>query len=379
MEAGRFEAKVEDLLMELDSGEHRFDRGRGGHVASRDRIGGPSPMDPVVASGAREEEPSLPRLYAAIRDRIGKPHELMLLTAMGSVSESLGDWRRALGWFRTALALSEELRDLRSKADILYRIGLLRMKEGRWQEALQCFELCREIGERKVHDDRYTALAELGAGRVHTRRGDVERAREVLDRGLAIAERLDDRAMIAEFHQGLGVLHMRRGEYDEAITLFVNNLARFERGRDIRGMARALYDLGGVYRRMNALEPAVEYLERSMEAALELGDRHLVARNHRAKGELYLASGDLTLAVAYFEKAVRAFSRIGDELSIIACLESIGGILTRRGRTALARKYLRRAGDLARSRGDDEAAKGIESACRELEGTDGARHSMSNA
>jgi tetratricopeptide (TPR) repeat protein len=369
-----FEEKVEDLLQELESEDARLHERRIGSIL---RGGRARPDAPGDGSGGTAD-PSFSMLYNSIRDRIGKPYELTLLIAMGKVSDSLGDWRRALGWFRTGLALSEEIRDLRSKAEILHRIGILRLKEGRWEEALQCFDLCREIGERKVHDERYSAMAELGAGMVHTRRGRSDRADECFTRALAIAEKLDDRAMIAEIHENQGILLVRRGEYDEAMTLFVNNLARFERSRDIRGMARVFYDLGDVYRRMNEVEKAVEYLERSMEAALELGDRHLVAKNYLAKGELYLSSRDLTLALAYSEKAIRAFSRIGDELGIVACLKSIGSILAKQGRTALARKYLDRGRRLARDCGDGESEVEIDRVHRRLKEDDIGKHSIGN-
>ena len=98
-------------------------------------------------------------LYSNFRDRIGKSQELFLILAMGKTCELLGEWKRALGWYRTAVALSEELRDLGSKAATLYRIGQLRVREGRLSEAEQCFDLCSEIGDRKINEEEYIGFA----------------------------------------------------------------------------------------------------------------------------------------------------------------------------------------------------------------------------
>jgi len=294
-------------------------------------------------------------IYSNLRDQVSKSDELSLIMAMGNTYETLGIWPEALNWYRTAVALSEELRDSRMKAESIYLIGLLRIKENKWDEAVRCFDLCHEIGEKKLLDDRYVGLAYNGKGVVFTERGENDRAAIAFDEALSIAEKLDDSNMIAEICHNKGTLHLQQGELDRAMTLFLDNLVRHERARDVRGVARVCFYLGIVYHKISQYETAVEYLERSMDAALELGDLYLLAKNYRWKGELYATTNDLTISLAYYRKALRVLTSLGEERGMIECSVSIATVLLRRGEGDRAFRYFHHGLMLARRLGDVES------------------------
>jgi tetratricopeptide (TPR) repeat protein len=298
-------------------------------------------------------------IYSNLRDQVSKSDELSLIMAMGNTYETLGVWSEALNWYRTAVALSEELRDSRVKAESLYLIGLLRVKEGKWDEAVQCFDLCHEIGEKKLHDDRYVGLACNGKGVVFTELGEIDRAAKSLDEALSIAEKLDDSNMIAEICHNKGNLHLQQEELDKAMALFLDNLVRHERARDVGGVARVCYSLGVVYNKISQCETAVEYLERSMDAALELGDLYLLAKNYRLKGELYATTNDLTISLAYYRKALKELTNLGDERGILECSVSIGSVLLQRGEPDKAFQYFHQGLMMAKRIGDNKCASEI--------------------
>jgi tetratricopeptide (TPR) repeat protein len=131
-------------------------------------------------------------------------------------------------------------------------------------------EAYREVGDRAA-----VAAATARLGRVLIDAGEIDRAREVLERAIPEAETLDDRAPLAALLANLARVHMRVAETDAAIAAADRALAIAER--------------------LN-LEPVITEALENKAAALNIsGRRRESLALHAAALELAQGSGDRAL------------------------------------------------------------------------------------
>jgi len=120
---------------------------------------------------------------------------------------------------RRALALYEELGDLRNQALILNNLGILAQERSRWDEALELYQRALEIMDR-LGDRANAGLAKYNIAEILSDQGRLDEAEVLLREVLRVWRASGAEADVAEARRELGKLFARRAEYETAQELF---------------------------------------------------------------------------------------------------------------------------------------------------------------
>jgi tetratricopeptide (TPR) repeat protein len=143
---------------------------------------------------------------------------------------------------------------------------------GRLEEAVIIYEGCIERAE-KLEDKRHLAVVkgQLGMVRMDQKRyGDALKA---YDEVREIFENLGEPAMVAGAWHHMGRVHEEAGQFEKAEQAYRKSLAIDVQQQNPRGEASTLLELGNLYNNMNRLEEAVIFSRQAADMYMKINDR----------------------------------------------------------------------------------------------------------
>lgn len=234
------------------------------------------------------------------------PTEARLLGILAGAYVANGEWDRAVAAYEEAIRVGETVSDLRGAARMYgglgaayHEIGAIEIATRYTMRSLALLEVLRDrvalarsenslalvlmargdLAGARAHLDRSLELcdeADLEFGRSHVllslcelaaKEGDLVRAEEMASQALALAERLEEGASIAEAHSWLGRIADSRGDHSRADREFDAAI----RGFESMGMRERLLNLHGVYaevlERRGELAKAYIHMKEALEAS----------------------------------------------------------------------------------------------------------------
>jgi DNA-binding SARP family transcriptional activator/tetratricopeptide (TPR) repeat protein len=273
--------------------------------------------------------------------------------AMAAHAAAAGDWQRAgLGWLvageealaRAAAADAVELltrsHDAAVRSDNPEVQARALLTRGRAREALGVFNasvsdteaavsLSRETGDRRLE---MTGLLALGGDARIARGRPVADAVEPLERGLAIAAALSDRAMEANLRARLAILATHGLRFAEAVqqSLLAVRAARASRNEEaliaaLDGQKTSLAYIGEI----GPLAPVLDELEPLVRRLGDLYRLHWVLFESSFAA---LAAGNWTVAIAGIESALEVHRRSGYRAHGAWHVAVLGAVARLRGR-----------------------------------------------
>lgn len=238
---------------------------------------------------------------------------------------------------------------------IVVSVGMDLEGDGRLAEAIEVNDLlariARERGDAGTEARALKALATL-----YQRCGDRDRARDHIERSIALYDVAGDDVGLSLALNALGIFHTEAERYAEAETLFRRALALLERAGDETGTGVVLNSIGMNLRWRGDHAAAREYLLSSLAVRRRIGDRVGEIYTLMQLGNAYAGAGLLDDALDCFDEVVRLAVRAG-----VRDLERQGlmyrlQVLTRLGRRGEASADLDAALELCR-RTENESAR----------------------
>ncbi|HJL18103.1 MAG TPA: tetratricopeptide repeat protein [Sandaracinaceae bacterium LLY-WYZ-13_1] len=236
---------------------------------------------------------------------------------------------------------------------------------GRGAEALADVE---EALERAVAatDPRLEARALHGLGSLRYSLGELDAARSLFERGLALAEETDDEALVALGARAVATVALETWALDEAEAMLERSLRACRRGRLTRHEASARLIQGQLCLHRGWLREAEDRFREACALQESLGSRRDAAVT---TGSVAIAShlqGRLDEAMTLYERAIEALESLGARRGLSLHFHAYRGLAELdAGRASAARASLRRAHEGMRELGDarHEALYGAWLAC----------------
>ncbi|MEO6877584.1 MAG: tetratricopeptide repeat protein, partial [Gemmatimonadaceae bacterium] len=156
-------------------------------------------------------------------------------------------------------------------ADVLRWQATVLRDRGRTSDAeplyTRSLELSIKLGYDAGHAHALNFLGSLAA-----RRGDVNRAADMMTEALALAERCGETRLIGMIQQNLGILADMRGNPAASLAHFRMSLRTFESAKDLQLVAWSLTNLGYHHVKEERFDEAESVLNRALGIARERGD-----------------------------------------------------------------------------------------------------------
>ncbi len=270
-----------------------------------------------------------------------------------NLMEELADAKQGAGDHRTALTLWEQaLRDASAEhahsrlAAIERRVGNLHYSQGRFVEALAHYDMGIAAAER-CHDDR--ALAKLLISKTTSLEalGDTKAQGQALRDALAIAERLEDRKLLARVHRASALFYLWLGMKERSASHAMHAL-EFARASGEPAEAWSAHWALAVLSALtgNAIATKHHVVE-ARRIADELHSPVLHLRVDEIEIEYKSATGDWPSAVEQASRSIM-LARALEQRTLLPRLLAYTGILSLgRGRTDEGKQYLDEAWTLS--------------------------------
>jgi tetratricopeptide (TPR) repeat protein len=346
---------VRDELLKLDA-----------LTAARDftavlKLGAPLLVKPLSA-----EHLALVRLYLGqAHCRLVEPREaLACLPAARQQFELQKDERlavEALDWEASAWGLLEDPKALAMETEALERCRELdprrQQLEARilghlanmfvvtrsWSLAISYYEAAVAAASQ-VNDLLQLAKMHHGLGVAYQRSQHSARARDHLDKALALYSIESDRSAVYRVENDLGNLLLRAGRLDAAERHFLKALEGAEELHiNRRGLGYILANLGEVCTRSGRTREARGYLEAALDVGEAFGERIVVAEAAMLLGRLEEGLGHSHSADDHYLSAIRALQEIEMPNRLRDCYVEYAQVLEARGDIPAAYRQLQLA------------------------------------
>ena len=168
-------------------------------------------------------------------------------------------------------------------------------------------ELTRHLGAE-------TDLLNLQCGNVYRSVGKYEKAREHLEKSLAIQREIGDRKGEATTYLNFGTMYQSLGEYERAKERLEKSLAISREIGDRHTQALSYLDLGATYCSLGKYGKATEHNKKALLILREIGVKEGEAKFYISQGTLLssIPGGNLIESKEHFKKALAISKEIGN-------------------------------------------------------------------
>lgn len=310
--------------------------------------------------------------------------------------------------FEKALALWQDLGELRRQAEMLYLLGVTLSPLGQPERAAEVFtaaaRLWGKLGDRGMGDLTSQVEALNDAGLLHRQLAEWDAAQERFEQALRIAVTTEDLEQQASVLHNLGLLARLRGAPRAGIEPLRRSIDLARRIGDRTLEAKALNSLGTTFMDLSERQRALDSFQEARAICQEVGDREVESSVLTNLGGAYESLGEREKALALYDDSLRRHRERGDQAGEVAALNNLALVYQRLGETEKALESFGRALALARAmnarrlqarilanrgfvrllRGEAEEARQDSIAALDLAGSGGgieplARHALGSA
>ncbi len=293
----------------------------------------------------------------AIAREIKDKHSLaLLLLHQGQCHYNCSELRPALEKFSAGLRRFSRLRDAFYQAVALTRLGMVHLKLGNLNKALECngksLPLYRQAGRPE-----FIPEINLRAATIHYYQGDTAARIASLKQGMNELQRITDPPdqllhTKASILNGMGVHYIEMNELKRAIPYLNNALQLYTELGIADGRAIVLGNLGKVKAREGDADTAEDYLFQALELFREAGKIDQVGLTLSTIGMLYFERGSLEQAEMWLNKAKSDLTAHGIDVYLAETWLGLGRVYRASRRFDEALHHLQQALTVARRCGE---------------------------
>jgi tetratricopeptide (TPR) repeat protein len=209
-----------------------------------------------------------------------------------------------------------------ARAGALYGAGELAFAQGDLARATDLFEEGLAL-YRELSDEVGVAILLVELGQVARARGDHDRAASLSEEGLALGRRLGERAVTAIALNTLGHIERHRGNAERAIAHYEEGLALFREGEDEWGGAYSLVSLAVAALERGDLHRASDLGQESFSLYEKQGDKAGMALALINLGDVARQRGEEERAAALYNDALSLHRELGNERGVARALDRL--------------------------------------------------------
>lgn len=245
--------------------------------------------------------------------------------SLGELSRLCSDFEKSTLYFERLLEMSVEAGDQHMRALAHYGIGMVRSDMSDNFLALDSFERGLAIAE-KLEDGLLMARLFYGIGRCHLRRGDYEKAKRHYTKSLEMAS--GDAGLVSQLKMDMGLVHDALGDYPMAL-LSIQEAIDTAPAAQLYDVARLYNNLGEVQRHMGNWEEAIKKYAVSIEKGRELKNERVMAYAMANSADCYMKIRGDEKAKELLEGALDIALKARDDFLIGTVYQTLGAMYAR--------------------------------------------------
>jgi predicted ATPase/class 3 adenylate cyclase len=265
--------------------------------------------------------------------------EQQVYACLGELLAVTGQYDPARDQLSQALALARILNDLDAQAKACRWIAYVYEFCSDYPQALEWIEKGLKLLEAR--ETASTAELMAIAGLIYVRQGNYDRALQLCENGIRIAENLGEATSLAFSHNSRAIVSYSRGDMLEAVAHFQQAAELYQKAGNIHGQALSYNGMGNAYQNLGKWPEAYIYLRRSAEIFNQTGDELHKGFANNNLGEIARNQGRLDEALDYYQQALHTMERLGSSAYVFGVLHmNLGATYVRRKEIGMARQHL---------------------------------------
>jgi len=225
----------------------------------------------------------------------------VVLTFIGNIYESFGEYRTALEYCQNALTAATKTDNKEGIGEAQSVIGLVYSRLSDYDRSLEAYQVSLEI--REEMGDKAAAASSLNRiARIFALQKNFKNALENYNRSLKIREDLGHTGAIPWTYLGLATTYEDMGDFQNSRTFYQKNLEEGFAGIDKRCRLQSILGLGRVLMHLNEKDEALNCFRESLDLADKLEAKPLQFEAHHALAGYYESAGQPDLALEHYKQ-----------------------------------------------------------------------------
>jgi adenylate cyclase len=271
-----------------------------------------------------------------------RAERLEIAILLGEILVQLAQYEEATAELETGLLLAEETNNDGAYVELCRWLARRWELAGQFDEAQQWIE--RGLSRRAGRDSAAAAELLATAGFIHSRRGNQDRAQQLAESALAMAERLQELNLRGQAHNLLGHIARLRGASETALQQLQAGLALYEAAGNLYGAALSHNQMANAYFGLGRWTDAADHYEIAQQIFERLGAVYDRAMAENNLGQLALYRGAPEQALLLYQSALTTFQQGGKSLYVLGVVEmNLGSAYIDLNQTAAAAHHLQTA------------------------------------
>jgi predicted ATPase/class 3 adenylate cyclase len=298
---------------------------------------------------------------------------------LGTTYERQGEYAEALTCLSEAQrVLGENLEANLTRAHIANDTGWIQFLQGSSDEAEQYLKEALHLIESSGNYDVIASIYNRLGG-VYFQKEQLDQASHFVRKSLVLREEMGDAVAVARSYNNLGLLAWRKGDWNQALENFQRSVELHGRLNDVEGILNLHANIGLLQTDKGNLDEARRHLEESLNVARKIGHSYMEGLAYHHLSRLWLSAREWEKSLFFSNQALQIFMEIGAQDNLLDLYSSFGEAWLGLENQSEAEKIcetalqvidseegptdnigygrvLRLMGDLAKMRGDLEAA-----------------------
>ncbi len=241
------------------------------------------------------------------------------------------------------------------KRCVIYYFNYMNRDRAKWQGIEQEWAQVRSgwgfVSELVGEEDlalRYLAASQL----FQTRRGLRRERLAWLERGLVLAQKLDNQQQQAILLSNIGSIYAELGDKQKAMLCYEQALLIVRQLGDAEGESSLLNSIASVHLDLGEPQRAIEYSQQALPLAKQASDRMGEAGILSLLGQVYSTRGEKQQALEQWQQSLLLQQQIGNSAGEAIALNNIGGLYYELGEYNRTLEYCQQALALLKEAGD---------------------------
>ena len=173
-------------------------------------------------------------------------------------------------------------------------------------------EMAQELFKKAIKIEPNYLEARYNYAMTMVQSNQLERAIDILDDALIIANKESDKSGAAGINAIYGIINVRWGKFEKAIKYFEKALEYRTKEKNIQEEGKILNNLAHCYTQLGLMEKALDFANRSLDLKREISDKKGIATSLFSTSLIYRRISDYAKAIKYSKESIELF----DELNI---------------------------------------------------------------
>ncbi|MGZ3883394.1 MAG: tetratricopeptide repeat protein, partial [Bacteroidia bacterium] len=268
-----------------------------------------------------EDTTSVNPLVDSLKQEFLKASATVQLNLLGELAEN---WRpNSYGLATEEMRQSKTLNDKNGEGDALCKLGIYYCRRFNLDSADYFLNLAEELAKTNRLDN-ILAQSISWQAEVLRQSGGNDKALEMHDQALAIAEKIGDKKRMAFCYVSKGESYKIKSEFGKALDCYSKAIGFATAVHDLNKIAICYNGMGDAYRLQNNYPKALENFNKGLEIAKKNRNKNQIAFCLSCMGDIYSAQNESAKALQFYKDAYHIAAELGLKLQECNSLSSMG-------------------------------------------------------